>query len=33
MMEVIMVPKAETGIEEGAASKAKKAFVVTMVTR
>ena len=33
MMEVTMVPQAETVIEEGAASKEKKAFVVTMVTR
>lgn len=32
-MEVMMVPQAETVIEEGAASKEKKAFVVTMVTR
>ena len=33
VMEVMMVPQAETVIEEGAASKAKKAFVVMMVTR
>ena len=33
VMEVMMVPQAETVIEEGAASKEKKAFVVTMVTR
>lgn len=33
MMEVMMVPQAETVIEEGVAFKEKKAFVVTMVTR
>ena len=33
VMEVAMVPQAETVIVEGAASQEKKAFVVTMVTR